>query len=111
MVGRRMSPRGSFGLGSTAEAELVPLLDHIAREDVERLLVAVERGADILGGARTRRPRALPEDHRIRSELGGEIEVVEHLAERETAHLPVVGGEAAIAEDRVGEEVGGQHRD
>ena len=35
----------------------------------------------------------------------------QHLAQREAAHAAVVGGEAAVLEDRVAEQVGGDHRD
>ena len=44
-------------------------------------------------------------------ERDGEVDVVGCLAEGEPAHVAVVVGEAAVAEDGVGEEVGGDHRD
>jgi hypothetical protein len=87
------------------------VVDDIPGEEVERLLVAVQGGADVHCGAGFGALAPSPEDDDLRTELSGEIEIVEHLAEHEAAPLTVIGGEAAIAEDRVREEVGGQHRD
>ena len=106
-----MSPRGSLGLGSTAKRSGVAPLDDVPRENVEGLLVAIEGGPDILRGTGLGALAPSPEDNDSRPELGGEIEVVEHLTEREATHLTVVGREGAVAEDRVREEVGGHHGD
>ena len=45
------------------------------------------------------------------AELGGEVDVAQDLAQGEAADAAVVGGEAAVLEDRVAEQVGGDHRD
>src|ERR1035441_2793658 len=99
------------GLRLDGESELVAVVDDIPGEEVERLIVAIEGGADILCGAGLGALAPSPEDHDLRTELSGEIEVVQHLAERKAAHLAVIGCEATIAEDWVRKEVGGHHGD
>ena len=79
-------------------------------EHVEALAVAVERGADVLGRVDLGALAAAPEHVRLRAELGGQVEVAHHLAQREAAHVAVVAGERAVLEHRVGEQVGGHHR-
>ena len=100
-VGSRMSPRGSFGLGSMREPQVVALVDDVAGEQVDALAVAVERGADVLGRVVLGALAAAPHDEGLGAELGGEVDVAQHLAQREAAHGAVVAGEAAVLEDRV----------
>src|ERR1700722_13563689 len=90
-----------IGLGLDGKTHGVALLDDIPGEDVEGLLVAVKRGANVLCGAGLRTFATSPEHHDARTELGSEIEVVQHFAQRETAHLAVICREGAVAEDRV----------
>ena len=99
------------GLGLDGEAEAVSLLDHVSGQDVERLLVAVERGADILRCSRFGALAPSPEDHDPGAQLGGEIEVGQNLAECEAAHITVIGREGTVAKDRVREQIGGHHGD
>ena len=110
-VGSRMSPRGSFGLGSMREAEVVAAVGHERAQQVHRLPVAVQRGPDVLGRVVLAALAPAPEHERARPELGGQLDVPQHLPQREPAHGPVVAGEPAVLEDGVGEEVGGDHRD
>ena len=79
--------------------------------DVEALAVAVERGAHVLGGVDLGALAAAPEHVRRRAELGGQVEVAHHLAQREPAHAAVVARERAVLEHRVGEQVRRHHRD
>ena len=52
------------GLGLDREPQVVALVDDVLAEEVERLLVAVERGRDVLRRRRTRRPRGRPSRRR-----------------------------------------------
>ena len=93
------------------EPDFVALLAHIRAEDVHRLLVAVECGADILRTAGLGALTTTPEHVRRRAELSREIDVAEHLRQRVPADLTVVRGQAAVLEDGVGEQVRGHHLD
>src|ERR1017187_3234380 len=81
--GEKDVPARLVWIGHNGEAELVALVDGMPGEEVERLLVAVEGGADILRGAVFGALAPSPEDHGFRAELSGEIEVVHQLAGRE----------------------------
>src|ERR1019366_6333994 len=72
----------------------------------EGLLVAVERGAHILCRAGFRPVPAAPAHVHPGAELRGQVEIAQHLGEREPAHIPVVGGEPAVPEYRMREQVG-----
>ena len=98
------------GLGLDREADVVAPVDDELGEHVHRLGVAVERGAHVLGLVVLRALAPAPQDERPRAELGGELEVAQHLAQRVAAHAAVVAGEPAVLEHRVGEQVGGDHR-
>ena len=61
-VGSRMSPRGSFGLGSSAmRRPKAPRRDVLAHE-IDRFLVAVQGQPDVLGGLGLHSLAATPED-------------------------------------------------
>ncbi len=92
------------------EADVVAAVEGVAAQRVERLAVAVQRGADVLGHVHLGALAAAPEHVGVGAELGGEVEVAHHLAQREPADLAVVGGERALLEHRVEEQVGGDHR-
>ena len=98
------------GLGLQGEADVVALVDGVLAEDVEGFLEAVERRAEVLGAIDLGTLAATPEDVRLGAQLGGQVEVAHDLAQREAADVAVVGGEGAVLEDRVREQVGGQHR-
>ena len=99
------------GLRLECKTNVVALFDHVAGEDVEGLLVPVECRAHILCGAGLSAVAPTPEHHRARAELGGQVEVVRDLADREPAYVAVVRGETAVPEYRMREEVGGHHLD
>ena len=92
------------------EADVVALVGDVVAEQVDGLAVALERRADVLGGVVLGALAAAPHDEGLGAELGGEVEVAQHLAQREAAHGAVVRGEAAVLEDRRAEQVGGDHR-
>ena len=102
---------GLVGLGLDREAEVVALVEDVVAEQVEGLAVAVERGLHVLGRPRLGTLAPAPGHEHLRAELGGEVHLVEGLADREAADVAVVVGEAAVAEDRVREQVGRHHRD
>ncbi len=102
---------GLVRLRLDGEADAVALLDHVGGEQVEALAVAVERGLDVLGAVVLGALAATPEDVGLSPQLGGQVEVAHHLAQRVATHAAVVAGEAAVLEHRVGEQVGGDHRD
>ncbi len=109
-VGSRMSAAGLVGLGLDGETDVVALFGDVVAEQVDGLAVALERLADVLRGVVLGALAAAPHDEGLRTELGGEVEVAQHLAQRETTHLAVVRGESAVLEDGGREEVGGHHR-
>ncbi len=94
------------GLRLDREPQVVAAVDDVLAEQVERLLVAVQRGGDVLGRAVLRALAAAPGDVDLGAELGGQVDVAHHLADREPAYVAVVVGEAAVLEDRVREQVG-----
>ncbi len=87
-VGRKMSPRGSFGFGSIAKRMLIALIAHVAREEVDRLAVALERVADPLGRCALRTLAAAPEHVCRGAELGPEVDAAHRLGDRRAAHAP-----------------------
>ena len=102
---------GLVGLGLDSEADVVTLVGHVVTEQVDCLAVALEGGADVFGGVVLGAFTPAPHDEGLGAELGREVEVAQHLAQGEAAHLPVVGGESAVLEDGGREQVGRHHRD
>ena len=98
-------------LGLDREPDVVALVDDVLGEQVHGLAVAVEGGPDVLGRVVLGALAAAPHHVGLGAQLGGQVEVAQHLAQREAAHVAVVAGEAAVLEHRVGEQVGGHHRD
>ena len=96
-------------LGLQREPDVVALVADVAAEEVHRLLVAVQRGVHVLGATGLRALPAAPQDVRLRAELGGEVEVAQHLGQRVAADVAVVGGQPAVLEDGVAEQVGRGH--
>ena len=99
------------GLGLDGEPQVVAAVEHEAAQQVHRLAVAVERGPDVLGRVVLAALATAPQHERLRAELGGQLDVAQHLPQREPAHGAVVAGEATVLEHGVGEQVGGDHRD
>ena len=97
-------------LGLDRELQVVALLDDVLAEQVEGLLHAVEGDAHVLGAAGLGALTAAPGDVGLGAELDREVDVADRLAQGVAAHVTVVGGERAVLEDGVREEVGGGHR-
>lgn len=96
-------------LGLDGEAEVVALLDDVLAQQIEGLLHPVEGQADVLRPAGLGPLAAAPRHEGARAQLDGEVDVAQRLAERVTAYATVVGGEPAVLEDGMGEEVRGHH--
>ena len=96
-------------LGLQGEADVVALLADVAAEDVQALLVPVERGGDVLAAAGLRTLAAAPQHVGLRAQLGGQVDVAQHLGDRVPADGAVVGRQAAVLEHRGAEEVGRGH--
>jgi hypothetical protein len=105
-----MSPTRLVRLGLQREPHAVPAVDHVGGQRVDGLAVAVQRGLHVLGAVVLAPLAAAPHDEGLRAELGGQVEVAHDLAQGVAAHRPVVAGEAAVLEHRLGEQVGGDHR-
>ena len=99
------------GLRLEREAHVVAAVAHVAAEEVDRLAVALERVAGRLGGVGLDALAPAPEHVDGGAQLGTDVDRPHHLLQRVAAHLTVVGGEGAVLEDRVREQVGGGHRD
>ena len=83
------------------EADVVALVGHVLREQVDALAIPLECRADVLCRVVLGALAAAPHDERLRSELGTEVELAERLAHCEPANRAVVRGESAVLEDRV----------
>ena len=110
-VGSSMSPRGSFGFGSSANREVVAPVADIGAAEVHRLGVAVERGAGRPWPHRPRMPSRPPHitytsaPSSTPSSMASSV-----LATREPADGRIVGGERTLLEHRATEQVGRGHR-
>ena len=102
---------GLVGLGLERDAQAVALLLDVRGDGVDALGVAVVRGVEVLGGVVLGALAATPHDERVGAQLGGEVDVADHLAQAVAAHAAVVRRERAVLEDRVAERVGGDHLD
>jgi hypothetical protein len=89
----------------------VPGRHRVVAEHVDRLAIAVERVARVGRRAGLRALAAAPEDVDLGAQLGSEVDPAHRLADRGPAHRAVVGGERAVLEGGMGEEVGGGHPD
>ena len=78
-------------LGLDREADVVALVGDVVAEQVDGLAVALERLADVFRGVVLGAFAAAPHDERLGAELGTEVELAEHLAQREPPHVAVVG--------------------
>ena len=101
---------GLVRLGLDREADVVALVGDVVAEQVHGLAVPLEGLADVLRGVVLRTLAPAPHDKRLGAEGRCEVEVAEHLAQREAAHVAVVRGEAAVLEDGSREEVRRDHR-
>ena len=109
--GRQQDVAARFvGLRLDREAQRIAVVGDVLAEQIKRLAVAREGGLDVLGAVVLAALPAAPQDEGLRAEFGGEIDVAQHLAQREAAHAAVVAGESAVLEDRLGEQVRRHHR-
>ena len=97
------------GLRLEREPKGVALVDGVLAEDVEGFLEAVEGSREILRRIDLGALAAAPEDVGLGAQLGRQVEVAHDLAQREAADVTIVGGEGAVLEDRVAEQVRGEH--
>ena len=104
-------PARLVGLGLDRELEVVAVVDDVVAEDVDRLAVALQRVARVLRHARLGALAAAPEDVDLGAQLGGDVDEVHRLADRRAADPAVVGGERAVLERGVAEEVRRRHAD
>src|SRR6478735_856393 len=102
---------GFVGLGLDGEPDVVALVGDVVAQQVHGLAVAFQGAADVLGGVVFTAFAAAPHDEGLGTELGGQVNVVQDFAQGEAPDSAVVAGEAAVLEDGVAEEVGGDHRD
>ena len=98
-------------LGLEGEPDVVALVAHVGAEQVQALLVAVERGGDVLAAAGLRALAAAPQHVGLGAQLGGEVDVAQHLGDGVPADGAVVGGQAAVLEHRGAEQVRRRHLD
>ena len=101
---------GLIGLGLDGEADVVALVLDVSGEEVQCLAVALERVLRLLGCGGLHALAASPEDVRRRAELGGHVEIAHGLGEGVATYVAIVGGEGAVLEERMPEEIGGGHR-
>jgi hypothetical protein len=100
---------GLVGLGLDGQPHAVPLVLHVLAEQVDALLVPLQRDAHVLAGVGLGALAPAPQDVGGRAQLRGEVHVAHDLAQRVAADVAVGGGEGAVLEDRVGEGVGRHH--
>ena len=93
------------------ERHVVALLDHVLVEHVDRLAVALERVARVLGAADLGALAAAPEDVDLGAQRRAQVDRAHRLADRRAPHAAVVGGEGPVLEGRVPEQVGRAHAD
>jgi hypothetical protein len=97
-------------LGLEREPQPVPAVLDVLRQRVQALPVAVQRGPHVLGRLVLGALAPAPQHVGAGAQLGREVDVADHLAQRVAAHVAVVAGERAVLEHRVGEQVRGRHR-
>ena len=102
---------GLVRLGLDRDLEVVALVLDVAGDGVDALAVAVVRGLQVLGRVVLRTLAPAPHDERRGTELGGEVDVADDLAQAVAAHTTVVRRERTVLEDRVAERVGRDHLD
>ena len=92
------------------EPDVVALVGDVAGEQVHRLAVAVRARPGRPWRCRTPRPRGRPRARRSRRPARRPGRCCAAPCAARSGAPPVVAGEAAVLEDRVGEQVGGHHR-
>ncbi len=102
---------GFVGFGFEGEAVVVALLHGVFAEEVEGLAEAIEAIDGIFAGIGFGTFASAPEDVDFRAELGAEVHGGHGFLDSVRADFCVAGGEGAVFEDGVAEEVGGGHGD
>ena len=105
-----MSPRGSFGLASSANLKPYLLIDRVLAEVVDRLAQPLDRFVRPAAGVGFGAFASAPQHEDLRAELRAEIHRAHRLLQRVGAHARVVRGERAVAEHRIEEQVHRRHR-
>ena len=99
------------GLGFEREFQIIFLIERIFAQEVHRFAVAFDGFDRALARIRFGAFASAPEDVDLRAEFHAQVNGVHRLLQGIGAHFWIVGGESAILEDRVAEQVGGRHRD
>ena len=110
IVGRKMSPRGSFGLGSSANLRSYPCDRDVLAEEVDRVAEPLDRLLRVLRRVRLDALASAPEHVRLGAELHAEVDRAHGLLQRVRADARVVARERAVAKDRIAEQVRRRHR-
>jgi hypothetical protein len=99
------------GLGLQGKADVVLLVARVVAEEVDALAVALDRLPRVATGVGLGPFPPSPHHEYPGAQLDPEVDRAHGLLDREGAHLRVVGGEAAVLEDGMREQVRGGHRD
>ena len=84
---------GLVRLGLQRDLDVVAAALDVGGDRVDALGVAVEGGVDVLGAVVLAALAAAPHDEGLGAQLRGQVDVAQHLAQREAADRAVVGGE------------------
>ena len=99
------------GLRLEGDAQTEVLRSDVLAAEVDGLLVAVERGTDVLGRVGLDALPAAPHHVDLGAELGPELHRFARLPHGEAPDRRIVRREGALLEDGPPEEVGRRHRD
>src|ERR1019366_7960983 len=102
---------GLVGLGFKGEAVLVSLSDVVLAEIVDGLAQTLDGFVGAAAGVGLDTFAATPEDEDFRAQLGSEVHGTQSLLQGVGAHLGIVGGKGAVAEDGMKKQVHGCHGD
>jgi hypothetical protein len=99
------------GLGFQRELEVIPVVLHVAAQEVEALPEPLGGLDRILRRVHLGAFPAAPEHVDVGAQLHAQVHRAHRLLQGVRADLGVIRGEGAVLEDGVAEEVGGGHRD
>ncbi len=97
-------------LGLECEAQVVSAVANVDAEDIDRLRIAVKGRTYVLGGIALDAFASTPHHVDAGAQLNTKVDGVKGLGYGVAANGGIVGGEGAVLEDGMGEEVGGGHR-
>ena len=104
-------PAGLVRLGFEGDAQAEITGADVLTDEVDGLLVAIERKADILCRLGLDAFASTPHDEDVGAQFRTQFRRLAGLLDCEPADTRVVGGERSLLEDRAPEEVGRDHRD